>query len=88
MDWSPDGFVFKVDDEPFYEVPKTTVEQYGRWAYDDPKHLIVNLALGGQYPQGVNHAATPYPACPRRPSNLIKADRAIMLVDWIRVTGR
>jgi beta-glucanase (GH16 family) len=88
MDWSPDGFVFKVDDEPFYEVPKTTVEQYGRWAYDNPKHLIVNLALGGQYPQGVNHAATPYPGLPAATVDLIKADRAIMLVDWIRVTGR
>ncbi|HWB29413.1 MAG TPA: glycoside hydrolase family 16 protein [Vicinamibacterales bacterium] len=88
MDWTPDGFVFKVDDQPFYEVPKTKVETYGRWAYDNPKYLIVNLALGGQYPHAVNHVDTPYVGLPAATVDLIKADKAVMLVDWIRVTGR
>jgi beta-glucanase (GH16 family) len=86
MDWTPDGFVFKVDDEIFYEVPKTKVEQYGRWAYDNPKYLIVNLALGGQYPQAVNKVSTPHVGLPQSTVDLIKADQAVMLVDWIRIT--
>lgn len=88
VDWSPDRLVFKVDDETFYDVPKSQVEQYGRWAYDNPKHLIVNLALGGQYPEAVNHVSTPYPGLPAATVDTIKADKAVMLVDWIRITGR
>src|SRR4029079_601835 len=49
IEWRPDGFVFKVDDDEFYRVPKADVEKYGRWAYDNPKFLILNFALGGQY---------------------------------------
>jgi beta-glucanase (GH16 family) len=88
MDWSPDRIVFRVDDEPFYEVTKEMVEKYGQWAYDNPKNLIVNLAIGGQYPRSVNHAETPYAGVPASTVDLIKADKAVMLVDWIRITGR
>jgi beta-glucanase (GH16 family) len=88
MDWSPDGFVFKVDDEPFYDVPRAAVEQYGRWAYDNPKYLIVNFALGGQYPQSVNHATAPYPGLPAATLDLIRSGGVQMLVDWVRVTAR
>ena len=62
------------------------VERYGRWAFDNPKHLIVNLALGGGYPQAVNKATTPYFGLPQGTVDLIKTDRVRMLVDWVRVT--
>jgi len=87
MVWSPGGFVFKVDDEVFYSPTREMVEKYGRWAYDNPKFLILNFALGGGYPQSVNHATTPYPGLPADTVALIKADKAMMLVDWVRVTG-
>src|SRR6185436_18212697 len=64
MDCTPDSLVFKIDGDEKYRVTKAMVEQYGRWAYDNPKFLIVNFALGGQYPQSVNHATTPYPGLP------------------------
>lgn len=86
VDWTPDRLVFKIDDQPFYDVSKATVETYGRWAYDNPKYLIANFALGGQYPHGVNHADTPYSGLPAATVDLIKADKAVMFVDWIRVT--
>jgi beta-glucanase (GH16 family) len=85
MDWTTDRVVFKVDDEAFYQVTRATVEQYGRWAYDNPKYLILNVALGGSYPRSVNHADTPYAGLPSATVDLIKADRATMLVDWVRV---
>jgi Glycosyl hydrolases family 16 len=85
MSWTTDGFVFSVDGEPFYRPTRTMVEQRGRWAYDDPKFLIVNFAIGGNYPQSVNHAAAPYPGLPEATVELVKAGRARMLVDWIRV---
>jgi hypothetical protein len=62
------------------------VEQYGRWAYDNPKFLIVNLALGGAYPQAVNHADTPHVGLPESTVDLIKSGGGQMLVDWVRVT--
>jgi beta-glucanase (GH16 family) len=86
VDWTPDRLAFKVDDDLFYEVTKTAVEQYGRWAYDNPKHLIVNLAIGGQYPRAVNHVDAPYVGLPASTVDQIKADKAVMLVDWVRIT--
>jgi beta-glucanase (GH16 family) len=86
IDWSPDNVIFKVDGNEEYRVTKSMVEGYGRWAYDNPKFLILNLALGGQYPQSVNKAADPYPGLPQSTVDLIAADNAVMIVDWVRVT--
>ncbi len=33
MDWSVDGFVFRVDDDAYYRVSRAEVEAKGRWAY-------------------------------------------------------
>jgi len=85
MDWTTDALVFKVDEKEEYRVARATVERYGRWAYDNPKFLIVNLALGGQYPQSVNKVAEPYAGLPPPTVELIKADKAVMVVDWVRV---
>jgi beta-glucanase (GH16 family) len=86
MEWRPDGFAFKVDDDVFYRATKAMIEEKGRWAYDNPKFLIVNFALGGQYPQGVNRVQAPYPGIPQPTVDLIKAGNATMMVDWVRVT--
>ena len=88
MTWSREGFVFTVDDDQFYRVSRTEVEAHGAWAYDNPKHLIINLALGGAYPQAVNRVDTPYAGLPAPTVDLIKRDEARMLIDWVRVTGR
>lgn len=86
MDWTRDLFVFKVDDREVYRAARADVEKYGRWAYDEPKFLILNVALGGNYPQAVNKTPSPYPGLPQETVDLIKADRARFLVDWVRVT--
>jgi beta-glucanase (GH16 family) len=86
--WTPDTIRFAVDDDVYYEVTKAMVEEHGRWAFDNPKHLIVNLALGGAYPQGVNKITTPYPGLPQQTVDLIKGGGVKMLVDWIRITER
>jgi beta-glucanase (GH16 family) len=87
MDWQPDALVFRVDDVEIYRVTKAMVEQHGRWAYDTPKFLILNVAIGGNYPQAVNHAQTPYPGVPAETVELIKSGAATMMVDWVRVTN-
>ena len=86
MEWTPDLLVFKVDDHEEYRVTKAQVERYGRWAYDEAKFLIVNQALGGQYPQAVNGVTAPYPGLPQSTVDLIKSGQAVTVVDWVRVT--
>jgi beta-glucanase (GH16 family) len=88
VDWTTDALVFKVDDQVVYQVTRGTVERYGRWAFDNPKHVILNLALGGDYPAKVNGALTPYRGLPDATVQAIKRDEAAILVDWVRITGR
>lgn len=87
VDWRPDGFTFHVDGQPYYEVTKALVEGYGAWAYDNPKFLIVNLALGGAYPRGVNKVDTPYVGLPAETVEMIKSGGGAVLVDWVRVSS-
>jgi beta-glucanase (GH16 family) len=86
VEWTTTGFVFIVDGDVFYRVSRAEVEKYGRWAYDTPKFLIFNFAIGGQYPQSVNKVTTPYPGLPASTVDLLKAGEVEMLVDWVRVT--
>jgi hypothetical protein len=87
VEWRPDELIFRVDDREIYRVTKAMVAPYGRWAFDNPKFLIVNLALGGAYPRSVNGATAPYVGLPESTVQLIQRDEAAVLVDWIRVTG-
>ena len=86
VDWSRDAIVFHVDDREIYRVTRPMVEQYGRWAFDNPKYLILNLALGGGYPRAVNGASAPYVGLPATTVKLIESDNVSVLVDWVRVT--
>jgi len=88
MDWSPDGLAFTVDGDTYYEPTRARVEERGRWAYDTPKFLILNVAIGGQFPRGFNKVTSPYPGLPEATVDLIKGGTVRILVDWVRVTGR
>ena len=83
--WDSAGFVFRVDDQLMYRATRTMVEHYGAWAFDNPKYLILNLALGGAYPVKINGVREPR-GLPPSTADLIREGRARMLVDWVRVT--
>jgi cephalosporin-C deacetylase-like acetyl esterase/beta-glucanase (GH16 family) len=88
VEWRPDELRFRVDDREIYRVTKAMVAPYGRWAFDNPKFLILNLALGGGYPRSVNGTkGPPYVGLPDSTVRLIRAGRAVVLVDWVRVTA-
>jgi beta-glucanase (GH16 family) len=87
VDWSADLLVFRIDGAEIYRASKADVEKYGRWSYDNPKHLIVNMALGGGYPHGVNKIEQPYFGIPQATVDAIKTGKADTLVDWVHVTG-
>jgi hypothetical protein len=82
----PEELVFRVDGQEYYRVSKAMVEEHGRWAFDNPKFLILNLALGGAYPVGVNRVKEPYLGLPGETVERIKAGEGKVLVDWVRVT--
>jgi len=86
MEWTNDALVFSVDGREAWRVRRPEVERHGRWAFDTPKFLILNQALGGEYPHSVNGAAMPYNGVPQATVDLIKAGNVQMLVDWVRVT--
>lgn len=86
VDWTPNALTFKVDDKITYTVTREMVEKYGRWAFDNPKFIIVNFALGGGYPNGVNKINSPYFGLSQQSVDLIKARKAKTLVDWVLVT--
>lgn len=69
IDWGPGQFIFSVDGRPYATVTPGSLPRRGRWVFDQPFFLLLNLAVGGTYP-GPPNAATRFPAT--------------MLVDWVR----
>jgi beta-glucanase (GH16 family) len=88
VDWQPDSLMFKVDGNEFYRVTRSMVEKYGKWSYDNAKFLILNFALGGGYPAGVNKVKEPYFGLPASSVDLIKQEKSKIWVDWVRVTQK
>jgi beta-glucanase (GH16 family) len=88
LDWTPDLLVFKTDGATTYTVTRAMVEHYGRWAFDNAKFIILNFALGGGYPGGVNKIKAPYYGISQATVDKIKAGQAKILVDWVLVTKK
>jgi beta-glucanase (GH16 family) len=86
VDWTKDEFLFKVDGELMYRATRAMVEHYGKWAFDNPKYLILNFALGGAYPAKTNGVTTPYNGLPEATVQLIKNKQAKFVIDWVKVT--
>ena len=88
VEWTADLLVFTVDGREIYRVTRQMVEKFGRWSFDNPKHLILNLALGGDFPAAVNKIKTPYHGLAESTVQAIQRDEPRILVDWVRVTAR
>ncbi|MEU0744686.1 discoidin domain-containing protein [Streptomyces sp. NPDC006134] len=69
--WDSKGIVYSLDGRTVLTLDKARIEQTrGPWVFDHPFYLILNLAVGGDWP-GPPDASTPFPAR--------------MLVDYVRV---
>ncbi|MGW0877504.1 discoidin domain-containing protein [Streptomyces sp. NPDC002740] len=65
------GITYSLDGRTVFSLDKDQVEQTrGPWIFDHPHHMILNLAVGGDWP-GPTDAGTPFPAK--------------LLVDYVRV---
>jgi len=86
VDWSAAGLVFKVDGIVTYMATRAMIEHYGRYAFDNAKFIILNFALGGGYPGGVNKIKAPYYGISQSTVDTIKAGQAKVWVDWVLIT--
>ncbi|WP_259070503.1 glycoside hydrolase family 16 protein [Mucilaginibacter sp. X4EP1] len=86
IDWTADNLIFKVDGKVTYTVTRAMVEHYGRWAFDNAKFIILNFAIGGGYPAGVNKVKVPYYGLSQSSVDKIKAGNVKTYVDWVLVT--
>jgi beta-glucanase (GH16 family) len=69
--WDSKGITYFVDNQQVFFASKATVEATrGPWIFDHPFYIILNLAVGGDFPGPVD-ASTPFPSQ--------------MLVDYVHV---
>ncbi len=73
VEWQPKDIRFFVDGTLVAERTPADLPAGAAWVYDHPFHLLLNFAVGGQWP-GYPDAATPFPQQ--------------MLVDYVRVYTR
>lgn len=73
VEWSPDAVVFFLDDEEYARVTPASLPKDAEWVFRQPFYLILNLAVGGEWP-GPPDAANAFPR--------------EMLIDYVRVWQR
>ncbi len=69
---SPGRIETGIDDKTLFTVTPSDLAPDARWVFDQPFHLLLNLAVGGDWP-GPPDESTPNPST--------------MLIDWVRVTA-
>lgn len=73
VEWDSHRITFYVDDSLHYTIPRPAVTRAGRWVFDQPFGILLNLAIGGTFDGE-----------PRTEAML----RATMLVDYVRVFAK
>ncbi len=71
VEWTPDQMVFSIDDTPYFSFDNDGAGDSATWPFDQRFHVIINLAVGGDWGGycGVDAGAFPQE----------------YLVDWVRV---
>ncbi|NYE18730.1 family 16 glycosylhydrolase [Microbacterium immunditiarum] len=69
-EWDPTGVTFSIDDEETGRLTPADMEDGWEWALTRPVNIVLNLAVGGDWP-GEPNVDTPFPAA--------------LQVDWVRV---
>ena len=70
IEWTESYINYYVDDVLYNQITREQVEEKGTWVFDQPFFIIINLAVGGDYP-GAPNAETVFPQT--------------MLVDYVKV---
>lgn len=70
VDWTQDSITFSADGKPYHHVLKSDLPPGAKWVFDHPFFLLLNVAVGGQWP-GLPDTTSTFPQQ--------------MLVDYVRV---
>jgi beta-glucanase (GH16 family) len=70
VEWTADSVTYSVDGQTLGVIRKADLESDQLWSFDNPAHIIMNIAVGGRWPD------------PRIDDGLLPAD---YLVDYVRV---
>jgi beta-glucanase (GH16 family) len=73
IEWSPESVTFQLDDQPVRTLTPKDLPAGTKWVYDHPHFLLLNLAVGGDWP-GNPDATTVFPQD--------------YVIDWVRVWQR
>jgi beta-glucanase (GH16 family) len=73
IEWTPGRIAFLLDGQTYFTVTPASLPAGAKWVYDHPFFLILNLAVGGEWP-GDPDKTTQFPQT--------------MLVDYVRVYAR
>ena len=85
VEWTERQIDFEIDGRLTYRVTRPMVDFYGEWRFDNPKHLILNFAMGGVYPFKTNGIEEPYNGIPAETVEKVKRGEVSMEVDWVRI---
>jgi beta-glucanase (GH16 family) len=86
VEWDPTFIKWTIDDQVVRTVTRQDViANYGQWVYDNPKFILLNLALGGDYPHGYNNVTSPYYGLPQSTVDNITAGGGVVEVDYVEV---
>lgn len=77
---------FFVDDKLVYRVTKPMIEYFSPWIFNQPKSIVINLAIGGGYPYKINGVKQPYYGLPEKTVQLIKENKVCYKIDWVRIS--
>jgi beta-glucanase (GH16 family) len=50
IEWTPDRIAFLVDGKTYHTVTPASLPAGAKWVYGHPFHLILNVAVGGEWP--------------------------------------
>ena len=61
LDWFPDSVQFFVDEELLFQFDKQENYTFAEWPFDKPQHLLLNIAIGGNWggQQGIDTSIFP-----------------------------
>ena len=60
IEWRPDAITFFVDDVGYQSISPASLPPGGRWVFNQPFFLLLNVAVGGNYP-GAPDSTTTFP---------------------------
>ena len=70
-EWKPGTIDFSIDGKVYFTINKAQMPASGRWTFDHPNHLLLNLAVGGEWPGSpTSRHAVPVDHAGRRGSRL------------------